>query len=134
MAVSHNRMQKLLVVILVLSLLCLTGCGPKYLKYEDKAIDATKSYVLSQFYNDYKTAADEIECTVIYNAMDSENKPIHLIAAVCKCDGAAVASYCVYTKLGTFRDATNALSPDYDYFGNSKEVKAFFGVVDEYDR
>jgi len=120
-------MKKLIAGVLVFAMiLCLANCSSKY---ESNAIDAANSYVSSQFYNDFGVAADSMDCKVIYGGKDSNGNALHLIGVRCYWNGTPAASYCVYTKLGSFRNSTQVLPSGYDFNENIGSLKALFGII-----
>lgn len=120
-------MKRLMSGILVFAMiLCLAGCGSKY---ESNAVDSAKSYASSQFCSDFGSAADSLECEVIYSGEDSNGNTLHLIGVRCYWNDAPAASYCVYAKLGSFRNSTQALPSGYDFGENIDSLKALFGIV-----
>ena len=119
-------MRKVISAILLTALLfCLIGCGSKY---EDRAVEAAKKYVSSQFYSDFGEAADKMDCEVIYGGKDGSGNEIHLIGVRCHWNGVPTAAYCVYARVGSFRNATNVLPSGYNFSENVNTLKAMFGI------
>lgn len=115
-------------VIAIVFILSLFSCG-SINSYDDKAIASAESYVTSQFYDDWGYAAERLESTVIYAEEDTSGNPIHLIVVRCYWNSTVTGSYCVYTKLCTFRGSTKMLPAGYDFIENLDSLKAMFGIV-----
>ena len=123
-------MKRTLMVVLAVVILILIICCGVFDRYEKEAISAAESYVAGQIYNDYGRTADEIKSFILYHGNDADGDAIHLVVARCYRDGIEIGSYCVYTKLGTFRNSTNILPSGYNFDKNINSLKSMFGIFD----